>query len=134
MMLVVTYDVDTSDSAGQKRLRKVAKICERHGMRVQSSVFETGTGKSYRYGAGFCPLLSTRQFIREPDRKHGTQAPRGSRKCLDLLTPTPAVHIFAAGWRMKSMQDIQLLDLFLENQRKPDIKLYHLSAICRKTS
>ena len=26
--------------AGQKRLRKVAKICERHGMRVQNSVFE----------------------------------------------------------------------------------------------
>lgn len=40
MMLVVTYDVDTADSAGQKRLRKVAKICERHGMRVQNSVFE----------------------------------------------------------------------------------------------
>ena len=40
MMLVVTYDVDTSDAAGQKRLRKVAKICERHGMRVQNSVFE----------------------------------------------------------------------------------------------
>ena len=40
MMLVVTYDVDTSDVAGQKRLRKVAKICERHGMRVQNSVFE----------------------------------------------------------------------------------------------
>lgn len=40
MMLVVTYDVDTSDTAGQKRLRKVAKICERYGMRVQSSVFE----------------------------------------------------------------------------------------------
>ena len=40
MMLVVTYDVDTSDFAGQKRLRKVAKICERHGMRVQNSVFE----------------------------------------------------------------------------------------------
>jgi CRISPR-associated protein Cas2 len=40
MMLVVTYDVDTSDSAGAKRLRKVAKICERYGMRVQNSVFE----------------------------------------------------------------------------------------------
>ncbi len=40
MMLVVTYDVDTSDAAGQKRLRKVAKICERYGMRVQNSVFE----------------------------------------------------------------------------------------------
>ena len=33
-------DVDTSDTAGQKRLRKVAKICERYGMRVQNSVFE----------------------------------------------------------------------------------------------
>lgn len=40
MMLVVTYDVDTSDAAGQKRLRKVAKICERYGMRVQNSVIE----------------------------------------------------------------------------------------------
>lgn len=40
MMLIVTYDVDTSDAAGQKRLRKVARICERHGMRVQNSVFE----------------------------------------------------------------------------------------------
>ena len=40
MMLVVTYDVDTSDTAGQKRLRKVAKICERYGMRVQNSVLE----------------------------------------------------------------------------------------------
>ena len=40
MMLVVTYNVDTSDTAGQKRLRKVAKICERYGMRVQNSVFE----------------------------------------------------------------------------------------------
>ena len=40
MMLVVTYDVDTSDTAGQKRLRNVAKICERYGMRVQNSVFE----------------------------------------------------------------------------------------------
>ena len=40
MMLVVTYDVDTSDAAGQKRLRKVAKICEHYGMRVQNSVLE----------------------------------------------------------------------------------------------
>jgi CRISPR-associated protein Cas2 len=40
MMLVVTYDVDTTDAAGVKRLRKVAKICERYGVRVQNSVFE----------------------------------------------------------------------------------------------
>jgi CRISPR-associated protein Cas2 len=40
MMLVVTYDVDTTTAAGAKRLRRVAKICERYGMRVQNSVFE----------------------------------------------------------------------------------------------
>ena len=40
MMLVVTYDVDTTNAAGAKRLRQVAKTCQRYGMRVQNSVFE----------------------------------------------------------------------------------------------
>lgn len=40
MFILVTYDVNTSSTAGQKRLRKVAKICEKHGIRVQNSVFE----------------------------------------------------------------------------------------------
>ncbi len=40
MMLVVTYDVDTTNNAGAKRLRQVAKICQKYGMRVQNSVFE----------------------------------------------------------------------------------------------
>lgn len=40
MFVLVTYDVNTSDRAGQKRLRKVAKLCERYGIRVQNSVFE----------------------------------------------------------------------------------------------
>ncbi len=40
MMLVVAYDVDTTDQDGAKRLRKVAKLCQRYGMRVQNSVFE----------------------------------------------------------------------------------------------
>ncbi len=40
MMLVVTYDVNTTEAAGEKRLRKVAKICEKYGVRVQNSVFE----------------------------------------------------------------------------------------------
>lgn len=37
---MVTYDVETTSKAGQKRLRKVAKICENHGQRVQYSTFE----------------------------------------------------------------------------------------------
>lgn len=40
MLLVITYDVDTTNAQGAKRLRKVAKLCERNGMRVQNSVFE----------------------------------------------------------------------------------------------
>lgn len=38
--LLVTYDVDTTTRAGRRRLRKVAKICEGYGQRVQLSVFE----------------------------------------------------------------------------------------------
>ncbi|MBQ0134227.1 MAG: CRISPR-associated endonuclease Cas2 [Clostridiales bacterium] len=40
MFVLITYDVCTSDPAGAKRLRKVSKLCERYGMRVQNSVFE----------------------------------------------------------------------------------------------
>lgn len=40
MMVLVCYDVDTTTAGGQKRLRKVAKVCENYGQRVQNSVFE----------------------------------------------------------------------------------------------
>lgn len=40
MMILVTYDVDFTKPKGAKRLRKVAKLCERYGVRVQNSVFE----------------------------------------------------------------------------------------------
>lgn len=39
-MVLVTYDVETLNKAGQKRLRRVAKMCEDYGQRVQNSVFE----------------------------------------------------------------------------------------------
>lgn len=40
MMVLVTYDVSTESSEGQRRLRKVAKVCLNKGQRVQKSVFE----------------------------------------------------------------------------------------------
>lgn len=40
MMVLITYDVDTTTMAGEKRLRKVAKECVNYGQRVQNSVFE----------------------------------------------------------------------------------------------
>lgn len=40
MLVLITYDVNTQDKEGRKRLRKVAKACVDHGVRVQNSVFE----------------------------------------------------------------------------------------------
>ena len=40
MMVLISYDVRTSESGGQKRLRRVAKTCLNYGQRVQFSVFE----------------------------------------------------------------------------------------------
>ena len=40
MWVLVTYDVNTEKAAGRRRLRRVAKICEGYGTRVQKSVFE----------------------------------------------------------------------------------------------
>lgn len=40
MMVLISYDVSTSDEGGKKRLRKVARECQNHAQRVQKSVFE----------------------------------------------------------------------------------------------
>ena len=40
MLVVVCYDVNTESRAGRRRLRRVAKVCESVGQRVQKSVFE----------------------------------------------------------------------------------------------
>ncbi|MGN0499251.1 MAG: CRISPR-associated endonuclease Cas2 [Acutalibacteraceae bacterium] len=40
MMVIISYDVSTTDAAGKKRLRRVAKECQNHAQRVQNSVFE----------------------------------------------------------------------------------------------
>lgn len=40
MLVLVTYDVRTSEPGGDRRLRAVAKACRDRGQRVQYSVFE----------------------------------------------------------------------------------------------
>ena len=39
-MVLITYDVNTEDAGGRKRLRQIAKQCVNYGQRVQNSVFE----------------------------------------------------------------------------------------------
>jgi len=38
--VLITYDVATDTPEGRRRLRRVAKVCEGFGQRVQKSVFE----------------------------------------------------------------------------------------------
>ena len=40
MLVLITYDVNTETPEGRKRLRKVSKVCQNYGRRVQNSVFE----------------------------------------------------------------------------------------------
>ena len=49
MMVLITYDVNTEDAAGRRRLRQIAKQCVNYGQRVQNSVFEC--------------LLTTAQYV-----------------------------------------------------------------------
>lgn len=54
MNLLVAYDVGTTNEAGKRRLRRVARICEGFGQRVQYSVFEVTCSK-----ASYVRLLAT---------------------------------------------------------------------------
>ena len=40
MLILVTYDVSTKTAEGERRLRRVAQVCQDFGQRVQKSVFE----------------------------------------------------------------------------------------------
>ena len=40
MLIIISYDVSVTDPEGRRRLRKVAKLCQNYGFRVQNSVFE----------------------------------------------------------------------------------------------
>lgn len=58
MMILITYDVDTTTREGKKRLRQVAKECVNYGRRVQNSVFECLLSESQ-----FCILKSNLESI-----------------------------------------------------------------------
>lgn len=40
MLVLVSYDVSTRTEDGKRRLRRVARLCQDRGQRVQNSVFE----------------------------------------------------------------------------------------------
>lgn len=63
MMVLITYDVNTEDAQGRKRLRQIAKQCVNYGQRVQNSVFECVLD------AAQCKVLQNKLLkIMEPDK------------------------------------------------------------------
>jgi CRISPR-associated protein Cas2 len=40
VLVLVSYDVQTTSPGGARRLRRIARACQDHGQRVQFSVFE----------------------------------------------------------------------------------------------
>jgi CRISPR-associated protein Cas2 len=63
MMMLITYDVNTMDKEGRKRLRLVAKHCQNYGQRVQNSVFECLVDPTQ-----FAQLRLTLESIIDPEK------------------------------------------------------------------
>lgn len=63
MLVLITYDVNTQDSAGRRRLRQVAKSCVSRGQRVQCSVFECALDT-----AQYCQLRHDLVQLIDPDK------------------------------------------------------------------
>lgn len=63
MLVLITYDVNTEDAAGRRRLRQIAKQCVNYGQRVQCSVFECLLDPAQ------CKMLQAKLLsIMDPDR------------------------------------------------------------------
>ena len=63
MMVHITYDVNTEDAAGRKRLRQIVRQCVNYGQRVQNSVFECMLDPAQ------CKLLQAKLLsIMDPDK------------------------------------------------------------------
>ena len=63
MLVLITYDVNTEDSAGRKRLRQIAKQCVNYGQRVQNSVFECllGAAQCHMLQAKLCAIMDPKR-------------------------------------------------------------------------
>ena len=85
MLVLVTYDVNVVTREGRRRLRRVARVCEDHGQRVQNSVFECLVDPAMwvslkskleagdRPGEGQSSLLFPRQQLAAAGRAHRGQ-------------------------------------------------------------
>ena len=95
--VLITYDVNTEDAAGRRRLRQIAKQCINYGQRVQNSVFEclldaaqckTLQGKApddHGRKKGQPAILLSGQAVREQDRALWLQTDVHAGGTLDIV-------------------------------------------------
>ncbi|MBF6614906.1 MAG: CRISPR-associated endonuclease Cas2 [Chloroflexi bacterium] len=76
MEILVTYDVSTEAPAGRSRLRRVAKVCQAQGQRVQKSVFEC-TVNSMELEVFLHKLLMIVELEEDSLRIYRLREPRG---------------------------------------------------------
>ncbi len=92
-LIVVAYDVNTETAEGRRRLRKVAKVCEDVGQRVQNSVFECWVDASQwtRLRAMllrvFEPTTDSLRFYFLGDQWHSRTEHHGAKRSYDPEGP-----------------------------------------------
>ena len=82
MLVLITYDVNTEDAAGRKRLRQIAKKCVDYGQRVQNSVFECllDAGQCRRLQAQLLSIMDFAECRTVPQPAAQTLPNHGSEK------------------------------------------------------
>ena len=93
MLVIVCYDVSTETKAGRRRLRRVAKVCESTGQRVQKSVFECQVtlaefeALERRLLTEIVPTEDCLRLYRVPDTRGAEVREHGNFKAVDFEGP-----------------------------------------------
>ncbi|MCS7064316.1 MAG: CRISPR-associated endonuclease Cas2 [Methylacidiphilales bacterium] len=93
MLILITYDVATTDEEGARRLRRIARACADYGIRVQKSVFECQLGPKEwvtlraRLLQEFNPDLDSLRFYYLDAEAAAKTEHHGTQKPLDLSEP-----------------------------------------------
>jgi CRISPR-associated protein Cas2 len=93
MLVLVCYDVSTETKEGRRRLRRVAKVCESTGQRVQKSVFECQLdvaqfeGLERKLLAEINPLQDCLRLYRMPETRGFEVLEHGAFKAIDFDAP-----------------------------------------------
>jgi CRISPR-associated protein Cas2 len=93
ILILVAYDVSTVTPEGRRRLRRVAKVCQNYGQRVQNSVFECWVDAAQwvtlraAVSAEIDPELDSLRFYFLGDRWRGRVEHLGAKPAYDPEGP-----------------------------------------------